>query len=89
MLTALFLPIYLRLPRGQQLRFGLAATLFMAGVFGMQLPGALALASHGEDSTRYALAATVEEALELAGPLVLVDTLRAVWRCCHGVRACS
>lgn len=74
-LTVLFLPVYLRLPRAIQLRFALAAALFLAGVFGMQLVGAVILAVHGDDSARYAIAAVVEEALEMAGLVLLIDTL--------------
>jgi hypothetical protein len=74
-LAALFLPIYLRLPRGMQFGFALAAALFLTGALGMQVVGSLVLASHGDDSTFYAIASTVEEALELAGVVVLIDTL--------------
>jgi hypothetical protein len=74
-LAAMFLPIYLRLPRRTQFGFGLAAALFLTGAFGMQVVGSLVLASHGDDSTFYAVASTVEETLELAGVVVLIDTL--------------
>lgn len=74
-LAALFLPIYLRLPRRTQLGFALAAALFLSGAFGMQVVGAVVLTSHGEDSTFYAIASTLEETLELAGVVVLIHTL--------------
>ncbi len=86
-LAALFLPIYLRLPRRLQVRLGLAAALYLGGVFGMQGVGALMLGTDGEDSTGYAIASTVEEALELAGLVLLIDTqLRHLATLPHGAR---
>lgn len=70
-----FLRFLLRLPSPTRARFVVAGTLFVGGALGLEsLSGAWA-ASHGSVNLGFALLTTVEEALEMAGVIVLIHAL--------------
>ncbi len=68
----------LALPRRNAVLFVLAGALFVGGALGVEMIGANLWWSHGWDNVAYSLLATVEEALEMTGLIVLLHATLAV-----------
>lgn len=71
-LTLLFWGFLRRLPAKTRFTFVAAAFLFLGGAVGFDLVGAHHAESHGGNNSTYAMIATVEESLEMAGVIVLI-----------------
>jgi hypothetical protein len=76
-LAGLGLPALLRLPRIVQLRLFAAAALYLAGAIGMEMIGGYLLSETMQDrsSLAYLVSITLEEALEMAGLVLLANAL--------------
>jgi hypothetical protein len=78
-LVLLFALVYLRfflsLPRLTRKQFLAAAAIFFSGAVGMEMIGGHYAESHGKDDFQYSMLATVEEGLEMAGVIVLINAL--------------
>lgn len=74
-LTALYFRFYLSLSRSTQIRLFISAMLFVGGAVGVEMLSAQQADLHGTDSLSYSILYTIEECLEMAGLLLLADTL--------------
>lgn len=79
-LTGIFLPWFARLDRSSQVRFALAAALYIGGALGMELVSSFYFESLDPDREKFrtltgGLLGTVEESLELIGVSVFLHAL--------------
>jgi hypothetical protein len=76
-LAGLALPALLRLPRDVQMRLIGSAAVYLTGAIGMEMIGGFLLSEtvHDRSSLAYLVCITLEEALELAGLVLLADAL--------------
>ena len=74
-LSIIFIPFLLRLPRHTAARFAIAGGLFVGGAFGLELVGGYFVSTGGFESVPYKIAATCEEALEIIGMTLFVTSL--------------
>lgn len=70
-----YLTFLLHLPTKTRWRVIIAAMLYLGGAIGMELIGGLHADLHGIENLTYAMAATVEESLEMAGVIVFIYAL--------------
>lgn len=70
-----YLKFYLHLDPQMKTQFTIAAITFVSGALGMELVGAYYYGLHGDDNITYAMLATVEEGLEMAGIIVFINAL--------------
>jgi hypothetical protein len=73
--AGLFLRFVLRLPARTRNGILLAGALFVTGAAGFEVIGGLWALDHGEANLVYAAFVTIEESLEFAAAIVLLDTL--------------
>jgi uncharacterized membrane protein YhaH (DUF805 family) len=74
-LTIIFIPFMLRLPRRTALRFTIAAILFVGGAFGLEFSGGHYVTIGGFDSLPYRIVSSCEESLEIIGMTLFVTSL--------------
>jgi hypothetical protein len=74
-LAPFFLRFLLRLPVKTRLTFLMAATLYIGGAIGGELIGGYIDELHGKRNLPYIMIVTVEECLEMAGVIVLIEAL--------------
>lgn len=74
-LAVAYTPFLARLDRATRGRLVIAAVLYLGGALGVELIGGRYAEAHGTWNLTYSLITTVEEGLELAGSIMLVDTL--------------
>jgi hypothetical protein len=84
MLGIYFLPFLQRLPAKTRWTFLLAGTLYVGGAVGIELLSGNYWETVGKDDLTYALIATVEESLEMAGIIVFIYGLLAYLADTHG-----
>lgn len=65
----------MHLPAATMLRFLMAATFYIGGAIGVELIGSSHAELHGYENWMYALIATLEESLEMAGLIVFIWAL--------------
>ena len=75
---------YLSLDRPLQLRLFFCATVFLSGALGVEILSAQQADSFGTSSLSYSILYTIEETLEMAGLILLTDTLLRKLRQDHG-----
>ncbi len=75
LLTILYLRFYLSLSRDLQIRLALCAVVFLSGAIGVEIFSAREAETAGTSSISYSILYTIEESLEMAGLILLVDTL--------------
>ncbi len=76
-LAVLYYRFVMDLEREMRLRFLLAGFLYLGGAIGLELIGGRYAEAHGSWNLMYSMITTVEESLEMAGLILLVDaTLR-------------
>lgn len=73
--TLSYLRFFLNLPLETRKQFFSAAFIFLCGAAGMELVGGKYGELHGKDDFQYSMLATVEEGLEMAGVIVLINAL--------------
>jgi len=74
-LSIIFIPFLLRLPRHTAARFAIAGGLFVGGAFGLEFVGGYFVSTGGFESVPYKIAATCEESLEIIGMTLFVTSL--------------
>lgn len=74
-LVLLYFRFYLTLDRGLQLRLFWCAVIFLSGAIGVELLSAQEADESGTSSLSYSILYTIEESLEMAGLILLIDTL--------------
>lgn len=74
-LAVLYLRFYLELPGRSRRLFGLAALLFVGGAVGMEMLGGMHYEQYGDQTVVYSTLTTIEEAMEMAGIIVLIHGL--------------
>ena len=83
--SAIFLPFFLRLPTAFKLRLGAAAFLYVSGAIGLEMAAANHVSSSGGEGAAYPFLVAVEENLEMGALLLVVDSLLAyLQRECRG-----
>jgi len=70
-----FLRFWLRLPNRTRILFAVAGFLYVGGAIGMEMVGGSYVTIHGNATAAYAVIATVEETLELAGVVLFIRAL--------------
>ena len=76
MIVALsYLKFFLSLPARTRIHFFTAAAVFVGGAIGVEILGGYYAKSHGEGNFQFSMFATVEEGLEMAGVIVLINAL--------------
>jgi hypothetical protein len=70
-----YLKFFFSLPAQTQKHFFAAATVFLSGALGMELVGGFYVGVHGMQNFQYSVLSTAEEALEMAGVIVLINAL--------------
>jgi drug/metabolite transporter (DMT)-like permease len=70
-----YLKFFFSLPLRTRIQFFAAAATFFGGAVGMEMIGGYYAESHGKDDFQYSMLATVEEGLEMAGVLMLINAL--------------
>ena len=73
--TAIYFRFYLTLERSLQIRLFLCASLFLGGAIGVEMLSAVQADKLGTSSWPYSILYTIEESLEMAGLILLIDTL--------------
>lgn len=71
----IYFRFYLTLDRRLQIRLFICAVVFLSGAIGVELFSAREADAHGTDSMTYSILYTIEESLEMAGLILLIDTL--------------
>ena len=71
----LYFRFYLSLDRALQIRLFLCAAVFLSGAVGVEILSAQQADTLGTSSLSYSILYTIEESLEMAGLILLVDTL--------------
>lgn len=72
---AIYFRFYLTLDRDLQVRLFLCAAVFLSGALGVEIISAREADLAGTSSLTYSVLYTIEESLEMAGLILLVDTL--------------
>jgi hypothetical protein len=76
MIVALsYLKFFLNLPPRTRIQFFTAAVVFVGGAIGVEILGGYYAKSHGESNFQFSMFSTVEEGLEMAGVIVLINAL--------------
>lgn len=71
-----YLKFFLHLPGRTKIQFVTAAVTFLGGALGVEILGGLYAASHGGENTfQFSMFVTVEEGLEMAGVIILINAL--------------
>lgn len=70
-----YLRFFFSLPRSVQKQFFAAAATFFSGAVGMEMVGGYYSELHGKEDFQYSMLATVEEGLEMAGVVLLINAL--------------
>jgi len=79
-----YLTFFLHLPTQTKIQFITAAGTFLSGALGVEILEGLYSASHsGESSFQYSMLVTVEEGLEMAGVIMLINALLAYIHTCQ------
>jgi len=79
-----YLKFFLHLPSRTKIQFLTAAMTFLGGALGMEILEGLYSASHGgENSFQYSMLVTVEEGLEMAGVIILINALLTYIHTCQ------
>jgi hypothetical protein len=76
MIVALsYLKFFFNLPPRTRIQFFTAAAVFVGGAIGVEILGGYYAKSHGEGNFQFSMFSTVEEGLEMAGVIVLINAL--------------
>ena len=73
--TIIYLRFYLTLDNTMKIRLFLCAFIFLSGAMGLEIISAQVAEDTGTSSLSYSILYTIEETLEIAGLILLVDTL--------------
>lgn len=74
-LVALYLRFYLRLEREVQIRFFIAAFIFLSGAVGIEVISANEASVNDTTTVKYVVLYSIEEILEMTGLIFFIDTL--------------
>ncbi len=74
-LAVLYYRFVMDLGREMRIRFLVSGFVFLAGAIGLELIGGRYAEAHGSWNLTYSMITTVEESLEMAGSILLVDAL--------------
>lgn len=79
-----YLKFFLHLPSHTKIQFVTAAATFLSGALGVEILEGLYASSHGGENTfQYSMFVTIEEGLEMAGVIILINALLAYIRTCQ------
>lgn len=73
--SAIYFRFYLTLDRWLQIRLFLCAVIFLGGAVGVELFSAREADEHGTSTLVYSILYTIEESMEMAGLILLINTL--------------